>query len=54
MMYRVNIRYYYFDFTDLKEACDFALKAKNSYVPDDKDDYASVSIHFLYEEDVKE
>lgn len=52
MMYRVVVKYYYFDFTDLQEACDFALKAKNAYVPDDKGDNSNVCIRFLNEEDV--
>lgn len=49
MKYRVDVRYYYFDFFDLNEACDFALKAKNSYVPDGKNDNPKVCIYFLDE-----
>lgn len=52
MMYRVVVRYFYFDFTDLQEACDFALKAKNSYVPEGKGDNPNICIRFLNEEDV--
>lgn len=52
MMYRVVVKYYYFDFTDLQEACDFALKAKNAYVPENKVDHLSVCISFRNEEDV--
>ena len=54
MIYRVDVRYYYFDFTDLQEACDFALKAHNSYVPDGEKDDPRVTIHFLNEEDAKD
>lgn len=50
MMYRVVVKYYYFDFTDLQEACDFALKAKNTYVPDEKGDNPNVRICFINEE----
>ena len=51
MKYRVKVRYYEFDFNDLFEACDFSVKAKNSYVPDDEDERVSVSIEFIDEED---
>lgn len=54
MMYRVVVKYYYFDFTDLQEACDFALKAKNAYVPDDKGDNSNVRIRFMDECELKE
>ena len=54
MMYRVNVKYYCFDFIDLQEACNFALQAKNSYVPDAKDDYSHVSIHIIDDTKVEE
>lgn len=54
MVYRVVVKYYDFDFIDLQEASDFALKAKNSYVPDDKGDNPNVCIRFLNAEDIKE
>lgn len=54
MMYRVVIKYYYFDFTDLQEACDFALKAKNAYVPDEKGDNPNVRICFKDEHELEE
>ena len=54
MMYRVVVKYYYFDFTDLQEACDFALKAKNAYIPDEKGDNPNICIRFMDERELKE
>lgn len=47
MMYRVIVKYYYFDFTDLQEACDFALKSKDAYVPEDKGDDPNVFVFLM-------
>lgn len=48
--FRVSVRYYDFDFNDLEDAADFALKAMNSYVPHDEDEKVDVKISFVTEE----
>lgn len=53
MIFRVVIQDN-FDFTDLQEACDFVLKAKNLFVPEDKGDNPNVCIRFLDEHELEE